>query len=139
SGWHDLVMQIDGGVVRYYVDGRQVAEHGGHVYPETPMLVAFNLWFIDLDSHTGGVSRYEQDVDFVYHSADEVLTPAQVSERVAGLRSAGTTHLDQVVPGTCTPTTPPSDGVTSTGAVRSGAAGMCLDVAGGNSANGTAV
>lgn len=139
SGWHDLLMQVDGGVVRYFVDGRQVAEHGGHVYPETPMLLAFNLWFIDLQAHTGGVSRYEQDVDFVYHSADEVLTPAQVSARVTSLRSAGTTHVDRVVLGDCTPTTPPPDPTTGTGAVRSGAGGMCLDVAGGDGVNGTAV
>ena len=139
AGWHDLVMQIDGGVVRYFVDGRQVAQHGGHVYPETPMLLAFNLWFIDLQSHTGGVSRYEQDVDYVYHSAQELLTPAQVAARVSGLRSAGTAHVDQVAPGTCTPTTPPPPPTTPTGRVRSGPAGMCLAVAGGSSAKGPAV
>lgn len=144
SGWHDLVMTVDAGVVRYLVDGRLVAEHGGHVYPETPMLLAFNTWFIDLASHTGGVSRYEQDVDYVYHSADEVLTPAQVSQRVSGLRAAGVAHVDRVVPGTCTPTTPPTTPptdppATGTGRVRSGAVGMCLDVAWGGTANGTPV
>ena len=138
AGWHDLVMQVDAGTVRYFLDGRQVAQHGGHVYPETPMLLAFNIWFIDLQSHTGGTSRYEQDVDYVYHSADELLTPAQVATRVSGLRSAGTTHVDRVVRGTCTPTTPPTTG-TSTGAVVSGAAGKCLDVDNAGSANGTAV
>ncbi|KGM11463.1 glycosyl hydrolase, partial [Cellulomonas bogoriensis 69B4 = DSM 16987] len=108
EGWRDLVMQVDGGVVRYFVDGEQVAEHGGYVYPDSPMLLAFNLWFIDLDSHTGGVSRYEQDVEYVYHSADEVLTPGQVQARVAGLRAAGTDFVDGVVPGACNPTTPPA-------------------------------
>ncbi|MFS0703980.1 ricin-type beta-trefoil lectin domain protein, partial [Cellulomonas sp. 179-A 9B4 NHS] len=151
AGWRDLVMQVSGGTVRYYVDGRRVAEHGGHVYPETPLLLDFNIWFLDLDAHTGGVSRYEQEVDYVYYTDREVLTPAAVSSRVAAYRSSGVTHRDDVRTGPCTPspvpgpgtsptptpTTPPTAG--ATGAVRSGIAGKCLDVSGSSSANGTRV
>ncbi len=151
AGWRDLVMQVSDGTVRYYVDGRKVAEHGGHVYPETPMLLDFNIWFLDLDAHTGGVSRYEQEVDYVYYTDREVLTPTAVTSRVAAYRSSGVTHRDDVRTGPCTPspvpdpgtnptpapTTPPTAG--ATGAVRSGIAGKCLDVSGGNTANGTRV
>ncbi|GEA86654.1 glycoside hydrolase family 16 protein [Cellulomonas cellasea] len=107
DGWHDLVLQVDSGHVRYYLDGRLVADHTGHVYPETPMSLNANLWFIDLASHTGGVSRYEQEVDYVYYADREVLAPTDVTARVAGLRTAGTSHTDTVRAGTCTPTTPP--------------------------------
>ena len=108
DGWHDLTLQVDSGVVRYFIDGVQVAEHGGHVYPETPMLLSMNLWFIDLASHTGGVSRYEQEVDYVYYADREVVAPADVSARVSAYRSAGTVHTDSVTAGTCTPTSAPS-------------------------------
>lgn len=114
DGWHDLVLQVDSGHVRYYLDGRLVADHGGHVYPETPMSLNANLWFIDLASHTGGVSRWEQEVDYVYHADREVLAPGDVSARVAALRAAGTTHTDTVRSGTCTPTTPPAPPATPT-------------------------
>ncbi|MFS0702542.1 glycoside hydrolase family 16 protein [Cellulomonas sp. 179-A 4D5 NHS] len=107
EGWHDLVLQVDSGHVRYYLDGRLVADHTGHVYPETPMSLNANLWFIDLASHTGGVSRYEQEIDYVFHADREVLAPADVSARIAALRAAGTSHTDTVKLGTCTPTTPP--------------------------------
>lgn len=102
AGWHDLVMQVSDGSVRYFVDGKKVAEHGGHVYPETPMILDFNIWFIDLDSHTGGVSRYEQEVDYVYYTDREVLATADVTARVEAFRSTGVAHRDDVTAGTCT-------------------------------------
>ena len=34
------------GRVRYYVDGALFADHGDSYYPETPMSINFNLWFI---------------------------------------------------------------------------------------------
>ncbi len=56
AGWHDLQFTVSGGHVKYYVDGALVADHSGIYYPETPMSINFNLWFIDTAAHTGGTS-----------------------------------------------------------------------------------
>ncbi|MEV4164537.1 cellulose binding domain-containing protein [Nonomuraea dietziae] len=95
SGWHDLVVQVSGGRVKYYVDGRLFADHGGVYYPETPMWIMFNQWFIDLQ---GGSTRraYQQQVDWVYHTKNEVVSPAGVLSRVNALRTAGTAFQDTV-------------------------------------------
>ncbi|XTZ17510.1 carbohydrate-binding protein [Micromonospora echinospora] len=116
NGWHDLVFTVSAGRVKYYVDGQLVADHGDKYYPETPMSINFNLWFIDLVAHTGGLSTYHQQVDWLYYADRQVLTPAEVATRVAGQRSAGRTHIDTVgtggpcptPPPTTTPTTPPA-------------------------------
>jgi carbohydrate binding protein with CBM5/12 domain/glycosyl hydrolase family 16 len=113
DGWHDLQFTVSGGRVKYYVDGVQVADHGDRYYPETPMSINFNLWFIDLATHTGGLAAYHQQVDWLYFADTEVLTPAQVASRVSGYRGAGTTHTDTVgSTGTC-PTAPPTSSPTA--------------------------
>ncbi|WP_431898565.1 cellulose binding domain-containing protein [Nonomuraea sp. bgisy101] len=95
AGWHDLVIQVSGGHIRYYLDGRLFADHGGIYYPETPMWIMFNQWFIDLQA---GSSRraYQQQVDWVYYTKNEVVSPADVLGRVAALRTAGTAFQDTV-------------------------------------------
>lgn len=46
---------------------------------------------------TGSTPRsYDEQVDYVYFVKDQVLTPAQVSGRIAQHRSAGTTFTDTV-------------------------------------------
>jgi hypothetical protein len=121
AGWHDLMFTVSGGHVRYYVDGALVADHSGIYYPETPMSINFNLWFIDTAAHSGGASTYRQQVDYLYHTVNEALTPAEAAARVAALRSAGTTHTDTVgTGGSCptpsvSPTVSPSPSVSPTG------------------------
>ncbi|MET8866981.1 cellulose binding domain-containing protein [Nonomuraea sp. NPDC004580] len=95
AGWHDLVIQVSGGRIKYYVDGRLFADHGGDHYPETPMWIMFNQWFIDLQG-AGGTRTYRQQADYVYFSANEVVAPATVTSRVAALRTAGTAFKDTV-------------------------------------------
>ncbi|MEW9547782.1 cellulose binding domain-containing protein [Nonomuraea sp. NPDC050783] len=95
AGWHDLVIQVSGGRMRYYVDGRLFADHGDIYYPETPMWIMFNQWFIDLQGATG-TRTYRQQVDWLYYSKNEVVTPADVVSRVGALRSAGTAFRDTV-------------------------------------------
>ncbi|WP_113699274.1 cellulose binding domain-containing protein [Nonomuraea lactucae] len=95
AGWHDLVVQVSGGRIKYYIDGSPVADHGGVYYPETPMWIMFNQWFIDLQSGSGK-RCYRQQVDWVYHSKNEVVAPADVVSRVAALRSGGTSFRDTV-------------------------------------------
>ncbi|MEE6261785.1 carbohydrate-binding protein [Plantactinospora sonchi] len=113
AGWHDLVFTVSEGRVRYYVDGQQVADHGDRYYPETSMSINFNLWFIDLTGRTGtGQATYQQQVDWLYHTDREVLTTAEVKNRVAAYRAAGTGHVDTVGAGGGCPT--PSPTVTPT-------------------------
>ncbi|MET0132251.1 MAG: glycoside hydrolase family 16 protein [Kibdelosporangium sp.] len=97
AGWHNLVLQVMNGRMRYYIDGALVADHGDQYYPETPQLINFNQWFIDLTGASGSTARqYRQRVDYVYFARDEALSPAQVDSRIGGLRSAGTTFTDNV-------------------------------------------
>src|SRR3954447_15122708 len=46
DGWHTLVLQVGGGHVRYFIDGKPLAEHNGKYYPRSLMSINFNLWFI---------------------------------------------------------------------------------------------
>jgi hypothetical protein len=112
NGWHNLQFTVSAGRVKYFVDGVQVADHGDQYYPETNMSINFNLWFIDLATHTGGRAVYHQQVDWLYYAGSEALTPAQVATRVSGLRSAGTAHTDTVGNGNC-PTNPPTQNPTN--------------------------
>jgi hypothetical protein len=100
AGWHTLVIQIKDGKTRHLLDGALLAEHGGRNYPVVPMSLNFNLWF-----SPGGllpVSKapriYEQDVDWVLHVKDQLLTPAQIDTLVQSLRSQGQTSIDSVAP-----------------------------------------
>jgi hypothetical protein len=95
DGWHDLVIQVSGGRIKYYVDGRLFADHGDIYYPETPMWIMFNQWFIELQGGTTPRS-YRQQVDWVYHSKNEVVSPADVVSRVNAFRTAGTAFQDTV-------------------------------------------
>ncbi|MFH8804631.1 cellulose binding domain-containing protein [Streptomyces sp. NPDC017936] len=97
AGWHDLVVTIDNSKITYYVDGAVFGTHDATYLPERPMSINFNQWLIDLDGQTSTTPRaYDQQVDYVLHVKDQVLTPAQVATKVASLRSAGTSFVDQV-------------------------------------------
>ena len=97
AGWHDLVVTIDNTSVKYYVDGRLFGTHDAAYLPERPMSINFNQWLIDLDGQTSTTPRaYEQQVDYVLHVKDQVLTPAQVNARIEAYRSAGTAFEDTV-------------------------------------------
>jgi len=98
DGWHVLMMQVAGGKTRLFIDGAQQAEHGGRNYPVQPMSLNFNLWFAPggLLPGVNGRRSYEEDVDWVFHARNQVLSPAQVEAAVADLRRAGTSQLDSV-------------------------------------------
>jgi hypothetical protein len=92
AGWHTLVMTVSGGQtnghVIYYIDGAQVADHSGHVYPETKMSINFNIWYI-ADNFGGPTSSrtWQQKVDWVYFANNTVLTQAQVNALVNDFRA----------------------------------------------------
>ncbi len=98
AAWHVLLMQVAAGRVRLFLDGRQVAEHGGRNYPVVPMSINFNLWFSPggLLPAGGPVRRYEQDVDWVFHARNEVLSPDQVDAAVATYRRKALAREDGI-------------------------------------------
>lgn len=98
DGWRVLMMQILDGRTRLFIDGRQVAEHGGRNYPVVPMSINFNLWFSPggLLPESAVPRVWEQDVDWVFHARNTRLSPEQVMAQVGALRAAGTVRVDQV-------------------------------------------
>jgi hypothetical protein len=120
DGWHDLVVQVANGHMIYFIDGVQVGDHSGKFYPRQTMTINWNLWFIDTAAHTGGLSTYIQQVDWVLFAKNQVLSPAQASSKAASYRTAGNAFTDTVdSTGGCStptspPTTPPTTGPTTT-------------------------
>jgi hypothetical protein len=99
DGWHTLVMQVAKGTVMYFLDGARLARHGGKYYPEVPMSINYNLWFISNGlGQRGEPRRYEEDVDWVFHQVGAALSPAQVRARVATLRRGSVAFKDTVPP-----------------------------------------
>jgi hypothetical protein len=87
AGWHTLVTQVMDQKVRYFVDGKLFAEHGGNYYPEDVMSINFNLWFIRDGMIKSSEKRaYEEDIDWVFFEGGVALAPEQVETRVANFR-----------------------------------------------------
>lgn len=99
AGWHTLVTQVANGKVKYFVDGKLLAEHGDRFYPESLMSINFNLWFIrDGMTKALGARSYHEDIDWVFHEAKAALTPEQVEAKVASLRRKAIKFRDTVAP-----------------------------------------
>jgi hypothetical protein len=97
AGWHTLVAQVSGGRVRYFVDGKRLADHGERFYPESLMSINFNLWFIrDGVAKSNEPRSYQEDVDWVFFEADSVVAPEAVESRVADLRRRRVSFRDTV-------------------------------------------
>jgi hypothetical protein len=83
--------------VRYFVDGRSFARHNAGFYPEVPMSINFNLWFIngglldDDDERT-----YVEWVDWVFFSEDTELEPEDIEARVETFRADEVAFMDTV-------------------------------------------
>ncbi|RLL66931.1 glycosyl hydrolase family protein [Streptomyces sp. Z26] len=97
AGWHDLVFTIDDSNITYYLDGAEFGKHDAKYLPERPMGLYFNHWLIDLEGQTSTEPRaYDQQVDYVLHVKDQVLSPAEVTSKVEEYRAAGTSFEDTV-------------------------------------------
>lgn len=97
AGWHTVLLHVSDDRVRYYLDGKLFADHGGRFYPEVPMAIDFNLWFIRNGLIAGSERReYVQDVDWVFHQAGTLLTPDQVSKQVDTFRRRRVRFTDTV-------------------------------------------
>jgi hypothetical protein len=97
AGWHVLVTQVMDQKVRYFIDGKLFAEHGGNYYPEDTMSINFNLWFIR-DGMIKSTERreYHEDIDWVFFQANAALTPEQVEAAVAAQRKRSSKFQDSV-------------------------------------------
>jgi hypothetical protein len=99
AGWHFLVTQVMNQKVRYFVDGKLFAEHGGEYYPEDTMSINFNLWFIrDGMTKSTEMRRYHEDIDWVFFQNGVALTPEQVETAVKDLRKRKFGFMDTVEP-----------------------------------------
>jgi hypothetical protein len=97
AGWHVLVTQVADGKVKYFIDGKQIAEHGGEYFPESFMSINFNLWFIkDGTIPDNRMRHYQEEIDWVYHEANTVLSPYEVEARVADMRRRSIKFVDTV-------------------------------------------
>ncbi|WP_226411603.1 glycoside hydrolase family 16 protein [Shewanella glacialimarina] len=103
AGWRILVMTVQKEQVNYYVDGKLISTHSDKVAPEEPMSINFNLWFMPkgADGSIGPVEsdelrEYQQDIDWVYHNANEIITTEQVLSNVDKLQKKGVSHFDNV-------------------------------------------
>ncbi|WP_440053705.1 glycoside hydrolase family 16 protein [Pseudoalteromonas sp. T1lg65] len=103
AGWRTLVLHVYDDKVVYYVDGKLFSEHSEQVAPEVPMSMNFNLWFMPegADGSNGPVDspelrQYQEDIDWVYHRAEEILTTEQVIQQIAQFRNNKVTHRDRV-------------------------------------------
>jgi hypothetical protein len=97
AAWHTLVTQVADGKVKYFIDGNQLAEHGGQYYPRSLMSINFNLWFIrDGAVKSSVVRHYQEDIDWVFHQAKKIVAPADVEAQVAALRRRSVKFQDTV-------------------------------------------
>lgn len=96
DGWHTLVMQVERGTVRYFVDGRLFAAHGGKAYTEM-LSINFNLWFIRDQLLKSTESRsYQEDIDWVYFRRGATLSPEAVEGEVERMRRRSVWFVDTV-------------------------------------------
>ena len=97
GGWRTLVAQVGDQHVRYFVDGKQIADHSGRYYPESMMSINFNLWFVKTGLIPGNdIRRYDEDIDWVFFQAGPVISPADVEAKVAALRHDAVSFRDTV-------------------------------------------
>ena len=97
AGWHTLVTQVSDGKVKYFIDGKALAEHDGQYYPRSLMSINFNLWFIkDGLLKSSAVRQYREDIDWVFHAAKRLLTPEEVDAKVGAFRRRSIKFLDTV-------------------------------------------
>ena len=88
AGGHTLVVDdADGVNTHFYVDGVLVASFSTF-YPTALMAIDFNQWFPTGSLVNSSTPRtWVEQIDWVYHAKDTLLTTAQVEANVANYRS----------------------------------------------------
>jgi len=102
DGWHVLAVQVAADHTVHFADGQEIARAGGRNVPVSPMAISFNHWFSPTGLLAPGTAPrvYVEEVDWVMHVTDQLLTPARVQAKVDEWRQQGTTHLDTMAPAT---------------------------------------
>jgi len=97
AGWHTLVVDdADGVNTHFYVDGALVASFSTY-YPTALMAIDFNQWFPTGSLVNSSTPRtWVEQIDWVYHAKDTLLTTAQVEANVANYRSQKIMRLNTV-------------------------------------------
>lgn len=105
AGWRILVMTVEKNAVNYYVGGVLISTHSEAVAPEVPMSINFNLWFMPkgADGSIGPVDsdevrEYQQDIDWVYHNANQIMSTQDVLANVSTLQNQRINYVDGVEP-----------------------------------------
>lgn len=97
EGWHTLVLAVGDGEISYYIDGDLIDTHDGKFYPEVPMSMNFNQWFIVGGQIASSEERvYKEHVDWAFHAANTILSPDEVEVQVAAMRADGVTYVNDV-------------------------------------------
>lgn len=131
QGWHTLVMQVQDGLISFYIDGAYQTSFSGAVAPDYPMYLMFQLWFsndcFDAACNTRGYinnsnyREYFEDVDWVYFEKNNIVPATEIPQKVASLRAAGTSYV-QNINGNSTSSTPASSRPSSSSRASSSAA-----------------
>jgi len=97
AGWHTLVVDdADGVHTHFYVDGALVYTASVY-YPAALMAIDFNQWFPTGSLVNSSTPRtWVEQIDWVYHAKDTLLTTAQVESNVASYRAQGIVRLNTV-------------------------------------------
>ncbi|MFE6852881.1 glycoside hydrolase family 16 protein [Streptomyces sp. NPDC057674] len=95
EGWHTMVITAMDGKVTYSLDGKELFTSSGKYVAREQMDIHFSNWLIDLP-FTGGPRVWDMKVDWVYHKADEAVSPAEIRTTVDDFQSAGTAYVNTV-------------------------------------------
>ena len=97
AGWHTLLVDdADGVNTHFYVDGVLVYTASVY-YPAALMAIDFNQWFPTGSLVNSSTPRtWVEQIDWVYHAKDTLLTTAQVESNVASYRAQGIVRLNTV-------------------------------------------
>lgn len=95
EGWHTLVVSVWDGRVTYWIDGVKFGTHRGDYYPETPMSINFNLWFIRGGQAEDDAREWVEYIDWVYFT-HAGLTYEEATAEVDALRESETAFVDEV-------------------------------------------
>ncbi len=97
AGWHTLVLVVAKGQMKFYIDGVLQTTQGDKYYPRKKMSIDFNLWFISGGTlYDTSTRTYVEDVDWVFHAKDTVLTPDHVNAQVQNYRVQNINFIDNV-------------------------------------------
>jgi hypothetical protein len=97
DGWHTVVMQVADDTVTYFVDGELMGTHPEPYFPEVPMSINYNLWFIrDGLINSDEYREYVERIDWIYHAAESILSPQEVTATVEDYRETSVNFVDTI-------------------------------------------